>query len=458
MTAYAEFLATKAETVPAAGIEPGPLHSGLYPFQQDLVAWAVRRGRAALFADTGLGKTRMQVEWCRQVLGAASNRALILAPLAVAHQTIREAAEIGVDVRYAREQGEVQDGVTITNYDRLDRFEVGRFGAVVLDESSILKAFMGATKRALVESCRSVPFRLACTATPAPNDHMEIGNHSEWLGVLEGQDMLARWFINDTSTFGTYRLKGHAVRDFWDWVISWGRCVGKPSDLGYDDAGFALPPLDVRHVEVPVDITDDRGGMLFRLPELSATNVHAEKRKTAPQRAAKVAELVAAEPDEPWLVWCETDYEADALLAAIPEAVDVRGSQSVEVKEQRLMDFAAGRIRVLVTKPSLAGFGLNFQHCARVAFVGVSYSYEQLYQAIRRCWRYGQKRPVLAYVVLAATEHAVLDAVLEKQAAHEAMKRSMFEAMRRATARESRKAPYLPSHRAPLPAWLREVA
>jgi superfamily II DNA or RNA helicase len=286
---------------------------------------------------------------------------------------------------------------------------------------------------------------------------MEIGNHSEWLGVLEGQDMLARWFINDTSAFGTYRLKGHAVSDFWDWVISWGRCVGRPSDLGYDDAGFALPPLDVRHVDVAVDISEDRGDKLFRLPDLSATNVHAEKRKTVGQRAAKVAELVAAEPSEPWVVWCETDYEADALAAAIPDAIEVRGSQSVETKEALLRAFSAGDERVIITKPSLAGFGLNWQHCARVAFVGVSYSYEQFYQAVRRCWRYGQARPVTAYVVLASTEHAVLDTVLEKQAAHEAMKRSMFEAMRRSMGRASLKTPYVPTHRAPFPAWLREV-
>lgn len=447
---YESFLAAKEPAAAPCGITPRDIHPALFPFQRDIVEWAVRRGRAAIFADTGLGKTRMQLEWARQVGGPA----LVLAPLAVAHQTIREGKALGLDVVYARSQEEAGAGVSITNYERLDRFDLSRFRAVVLDESSILKSFMGATKRALVERCAVVPYRLACTATPAPNDHMEIGNHAEFLGVMLSHEMLARWFINDTSTFGTYRLKGHAVGLFWDWVTSWARCVGKPSDLGYSDDGFVLPALEERHHVLRVDLTEERGAALFRLPELSATSIHAEKRRTAADRARRVAELVAAEPAEPWIVWCETDYEADELTALIPDAVEVRGSMKPEEKERRLVDFSEGRTRLLVTKPSLAGFGLNWQHCARMAFVGVSFSYEQLYQAIRRSWRFGQKRAVHAHIVMAETERDVFAVVKAKAEGHAEMKDQMFAAMRRAQSRDSNRLRYEALQAANVPAWL----
>jgi Helicase conserved C-terminal domain/SNF2-related domain len=454
---YRTFLAGKGVRASAQGIKPKPMHRRLFPFQADCVAWGLELGRAAFFEDTGLGKTVQEIEWARQIAERSGGKVLIFAPLAVAHQTIREASSVDVPVAYVRDQDEAaaaDERVVITNYDRLDRFTLSEFKGVVLDEASILKAFMGKTKRALVERCQSVPYRLACTATPAPNDHMEIGNHSEFLGVLDANEMLTRWFINDTSLFGNYRLKGHAVAPFWDWVISWARCVGKPSDLGYSDEGFILPDLRHHYHVIGVDVTEGRGDALFRIPEMSATSVHAEKRRTAAARAGRIGELVAAEPAEQWTVWCDTDYEADHLTAEIPDAVEVRGTMKLEEKEARLVDFIEGRARVLVTKPSVAGMGLNLQRCARTAFVGLSFSYEQLYQAIRRHWRFGQKRPVDVHIAMAETERHIADVVMGKARGHEAMKEGMFAAMRRARAQVSPDDIYNPTHDAPRPAWL----
>lgn len=460
-TDYDAFVANKLRLSPPTGIQYAPkLGEHLFPWQRELVTWACRRGRAALFADTGLGKSRMQLEWARAVSRhAMGGRVLILAPLAVAHQTVREGARIGIDVAYAREPSELGT-ISITNYERLDRFApeggVPEFVGVVLDESSILKSYSGSTKRALLERFAETPFKLACTATPAPNDHLELGNHAEFLRVLSSHEMIARWFINDTSAFGSYRLKGHAVEPFWDWVSSWAACIGRPSDMGYPDDGYDLPALELVPEVVDVDVTADRAGALFRTPELSATAVHAEKRRTAPARAARVAEVLHSEPGEPWIVWCETDYDADEVLARVRDAVDLRGSDSADVKEAKLIDFSEGRIRVLVTKPRIAGFGLNWQHCARMAFAGATFSYEGFYQAVRRCWRFGQRRPVRAHVAMASTELSVFSVMKRKQAEHEAMKREMHAAMRRARAVHDESAKlYRPTHEGRLPAWIK---
>lgn len=456
MDAYTAMVAAKGVTVPTSGIEaPRKISARLFPFQRACVAWALERGRAALFEDCGLGKGPQQLEWARHVAEHTHGRVLILAPLAVAQQTVREGVKFNIPVAYAHDASEIREAITVTNYERLDRFDAAAFSGVVLDESSILKAYMGPTKRRLVEAFAPTPFRLCCTATPAPNDYMELGNHSDFLGVLSSHEMLTRWFINDTSQAGTYRVKGHAVGPFWDWVSSWARCVGKPSDLGaYKDDGFVLPPLTVHRHVIDVDVTRDRGERLFRLPDLSATSVHQEKRLTIGERAAKVAALVAAEPHEPWLIWCETDYEADALARAIPSAVDVRGSQSLEAKEGALMGFVDGTVRVLITKPKLAGFGLNLQHCARVAFVGPTFSFEAYYQAIRRAWRFGQTRAVDVHVVMASTEVDVWNILTRKAEDHRAMQLEMFAAMRRAQTNEAPAVAYSPTHAGQLPAWL----
>lgn len=463
---YAQFVAAKHPRVPATGFAPTlPLNPHLFPFQRDVVRWALERGRAALFLERGLGKTLQQLEWARHCADRTGRPALILAPLAVARQTQREGAKFGVEVAVCQDQDDVRPGVNVTNYERLGAFDAAAFGAVVLDESAILKAYMGKTKRALVETFSATPYRLCCTATPAPNDHIELGNHSEFLGLMPSPEMLSRWFINDTAETGVYRLKGHAAADFWRWVASWAVSLRRPSDLGahYADEGYVLPPLRVHHVAVDVDVVDGRAeGALFRDPSLSATNLHAEMRRTAPARAAAVAAVLAREPGEAWIVWCNTDYEADALTAAIPDAVEVRGSESVAAKERKLAAFADGGVRVLVTKPTVAGAGLNWQHCARVAFVGLSYSFEQFYQALGRTHRFGQTRAVDAYVVGARTEAAVAATVERKAREHERMLDAMVAASRAAqlaaraglglTADEGRTAMRIP-------AWLRsEVA
>jgi superfamily II DNA or RNA helicase len=456
---YESWLAARSDAMPDSGFEvdESDLNASLKDFQRVAVAWSLRRGRAALFAECGLGKTFMQLEWSRCVVEHTGGRVLILAPLAVSQQTIREGAKFGVSAAYAKSGDEMGDArVVVTNYERLSGFNPSDFAGVVLDESSILKSYMGATKRQIIESFASTPYRLACTATPAPNDHMELGNHADFLGVgITSHEMLARWFINDTSTMGTYRLKGHAVDPFWNWVSSWGICITKPSDLGFSDDGYILPPLTFSKQMVDVDLLQDTNGALFRIPDMNATSVHKEKRKTAPARAARIAELVASEPSEPWLIWCDTDYEADELTSRMPDAVEVRGSHSPELKEKRLLDFVGGESRILITKPRVAGFGLNLQHCARVAFVGATFSYEQFYQCIRRAWRFGQEREVLAYMTLAATEEPIWSILMEKKKEHDVMRDAMSAAMIRGRALGEKKASYKTNRTASLPSWMR---
>lgn len=461
---YRHLLAAKGLKVLAAGMRDIPeLHPALKPHQRDTVEFCLRQGRAAAFLDTGLGKTFVELEWSRHVAAFTGKPVLILCPLAVAKQTVKEGAKYGIAVRRVESGADVGPGINIANYERLANFDPAVFGGVVLDESSILKSFMGKTKRMLVEMFASTTFRLAATATPAPNDYMELGNHSEFLGVMRGAEMLTRWFVNDTADTGTYRLKGHAVAAFWEWVASWAMCVATPSDLGYPDEGYALPPLEVVPEVLPVDRTLDRGGMLFRVPDMSATGLHKEKRRTAPDRAARAAQLVAAEPGEAWVLWVDTDYEADAIMAALAglgiAATEVRGSMSRGAKECALEWFSDGRTGVLVTKPEVAGFGLNWQHCARTIFVGPSYSYEQFYQAVRRFWRFGQVRPVRATVIMADTEVDVWRVATTKMRAHEAMKRHMFDAAIRARAAVSEvKIPYQPVAALRLPPFLERPA
>lgn len=456
---YADFLAQKLVTPIPTGLSADvEVHERLFPFQAHIVRWALRRGRAAVFAGCGLGKTGIQLEWARHVI-AHAGPVLIFAPLAVAQQTVREGRLLGLDVRYALDQADAGAApLVITNYERLERFDVARYAGVVLDESGILKSFMGKTKRALLAACASTPWRLACTATPAPNDHLELGNHAEFLGVMSSHEMIARWFINDTSTFGTYRLKGHAVEAFWDWVASWAVCAASPSDLGFSDDGFDLPELRLVPHVLDVDVLADRGDTLFRIPDLSATSVHREKRRTLEERVARVVEVVAAEPGESWIVWCETNDESAALARAIPDAVEVRGSHASEVKERAALDFVEGRARVLLSKPSIFGWGLNFQHCARMAFVGASYSFEAFYQAVRRVHRFGQARPVEVHVVMASTEAPVWAVLSSKQVGHDEMRVQMSAAMRRAQALESPVEAYVPTVPMRLPSWLRSEA
>jgi hypothetical protein len=460
---YDDFLASKRIVVPEVGFEPSSLPSFLYPFQRELVATSLRRGRSAMFEECGLGKTGQQLAWAAACAEKTGKPSLVLAPLAVAKQTVREGIKFNIPAAYAMDSSSATGPVVVTNYERLQAFDPSAFGAVVLDESSILKAYSGVTKRRLLEAFATTPYRLCCSATPAPNDHLELGNHSEFLSVLSSHQMIARWFINDTSTFGTYRLKGHAVEDFWDWVSSWAAMCALPSDVApeYSDAGYVLPALEtITHV-VDVDVKADRGENLFRIPELSATSVHQERRRTATARAAKLAELVRADRSEAWIVWTETDYEADALTAALKgeDFRELRGSEQLARKEDTLELFSTGGLRVLITKPKIAGFGLNWQHCARVAFASATFSFESYYQAIRRCWRFGQTRAVQTHITMGATERGVVDVLNAKRAAFEQMRDAMMQAARRRQHRTASSGDYVPTKKLTIPSWLKsEVA
>lgn len=417
MNEYHQFLSSKALVAETAGIaEPPELHPSMFPYQRDLVRWALRRGRAALFCDCGMGKTFMQLEWARVVSEHTGMPVLILTPLAVAQQTAAEAARFGIAALVSRD-GAAHSPITIANYESLHKFSAADYGGVVLDESSIIKAFDGKTRNTVLEMFGRTPFRLACTATPAPNDHMELGNHAEFLGVLTRTEMLATFFCHDGGETQVWRLKGHAERDFWRWVASWSVMLRKPSDLGYSDDGFVLPELSIVEHQIEAGIL--RGGALFAAEAGTLSEQREARRDTMADRVQTVANLVNGNADQ-WLVWCELNAEGDALAAAIPDAVQIAGSDDDDDKTARMMGFIAGTHRVLVTKGKIAGFGMNLQNCANMAFVGLTHSYETFYQSIRRCWRFGQTRPVTAHVVSTDLERAVVRNIKRKEA--EAMK------------------------------------
>jgi len=465
LEAYHDLIARKAVAFQPRGFETWPdLHPELFPHQRAVTEFSLRAGCSAMFLDTGLGKSFASLEWGRVVVEKTNRPVLMLAPLAVGHQHEREAGRFGIDARYVRD-GDSIDGprIYITNYERLDNFVVTQFGGVILDESSILKSFTGITTRKLIAAFAGMPYRLCCTATPAPNDHTELGQHSAFLGIMESPEMLSRWFISDQAQ-KLYRLKKPAVRAFWRWVASWARCVSLPSDLGFADDGYVLPEIVVHEHMVAADRSIDAGEeskgklagqrRLFRMPDTSATAIHREKRLTADDRADLVAECIDADPCEPWIVWCDTDYEADAVRERIPDAEEVRGSMQLSLKEARLDAFSRGELRVLITKPSIAGYGLNWQHCARMAFAGLSFSYESYYQAVRRCWRFGQHRPVQVHIAMADTEAAIKRVIDRKAGDHAAMKREMQIAMREAARNSILLQTYKPQQEARLPAWL----
>ena len=427
---YENFVSSKRLSTKYFGfeVEIDNVSPVLFDFQKQIVQWALKLGRAAIFADTGLGKTGMQLTWASHIANKTGGNVLILAPLCVAHQTVNEGKKFDVEVNYCRSQDQVKSGVNITNYEMLKNFDVSTFSGIVLDESSILKSYMGKTKREIIEACQSVEYRLACTATPSPNDYLELGNHAEFLGIMPSNEMIMRFFQNDTMEAGTYVLKAHAATKFWEWCATWSMCVSNPADLGFDGTSYILPHLHQEFIEVSTEGLPPTEGELFRTVVINATSIHKEGRITIERRADEVAKL-ANSNDEPWLIWCNTNYEADALKGLIPDAVDLRGSDTIEKKESALDGFIDGSIRVLITKPSIAGMGLNLQHCRNMAFVGLSYSYEDYYQAIRRCYRFGQKKQVNCYVMAADSERSILKIINEKEAKHHTMKAEMTKAI-----------------------------
>ena len=431
---YEEFVGRKAERVAPRGFDCGALSPLLFPWQADIVRWACRRGRACVFADCGLGKTAMQLAWADQACRATGGAALVLAPLAVASQTAREGEKFGVPVTVARSQGDCPpSGVSVTNYEMLGHFDLSAFSAVVLDESSILKSQDSKTRMALTAALRDVPYVLCCTATPAPNDQMELGNHAEIASDMTREEMLATFFTHDGKDTSKWRLKGHAEADFYRWMATWAVMISRPSDIGYPDDGFDLPPLEVVTHEVEGAGVSD--GRLFEVAAEGLADQRRARRASLPAKVEAISGLVASTPGQ-WVVWCDYNDESEALARAIPGAVEVRGSDSPDDKAAAMLGFADGSVRVLVSKPSICGFGMNWQGCHQMAFCGLSYSYEQFYQAVRRCWRFGQREAVQAHVFSSVAESASVEAVVRKEGQAEETKRGMVEAMAAETERQ----------------------
>lgn len=405
---YQEFLRNKQIVIEPSGFEPREPNPMLYDFQRDIVKWALRRGKAAVFADCGMGKTMIAIEWANQVPG----NILILAPLNVAKQTVHEAEKLGTTVNYCRKQEDVVPGITITNYEMMDHFDETQFEGIILDESSILKNFTGKFRNALIAKFKHTPYKLCCTATPAPNDHMELGNHAEFLGAMSRTEMLSMFFVHDGGDTSKWRIKGHAEQEFWKWVCSWAVMLRKPSDLGYDDGRFILPALNLSEITVE---PDSNGDYLVPMEAKTLQERITARRVSINARCSKCAEMVNNSTEE-WVVWCGLNNEGDTLEKLIPGSVQVSGSDSLDDKIQKLEDFAAGKIRVLITKPSVAGMGSNWQHCRNQSFVGLSDSWEEYYQAVRRCWRFGQEREVNVFIIISSTEGQVLLNIKRKEA------------------------------------------
>lgn len=408
---YEEFLKRKSFFAESHGFEQENLNPMLFDFQRDLVRWSLRKGRAALFTMTGTGKTAMQCEWAEKVADHTGSPVLILAPLAVSRQTVKEALKFGIDVHPCRNQDDVQEGINITNYEMLDHFNPGEFSGIVLDESSILKAYDGKIRTQIIDSFKNTPYRLSATATPAPNDFMELGNQSEFLGVMTRSEMLSMFFVHDGGDTAKWRLKGHAQRKYWEWMASWAAVMSSPSDLGYSDKGFILPPLNIYEEIVESTATS---GHLFALPSMTLQERQQARRDTIDERVKRCADIVNS-TDRPFLVWCDLNSESEKLRRQISGAAEVKGSDSVEWKEKAVMGFVDGSYRVLISKPSMFGFGLNFQHCSNMAFVGLSDSFEQYFQAVRRCWRFGQKSPVNVHIIISELEGAVRTNIERKE-------------------------------------------
>ena len=429
MNSYDSFVAQKRRAEVATGHAPCDLNEYLKPFQHAVVSWAVRRGRAAVFADTGLGKTIMQLSWANEVQSHTGGKVLILAPLAVSEQTIEEGAKFGIEVqRVPLGQDIPNHGVWITNYERMDAIDFSDLHGIVLDESSILKAHDGKTRSRIIEASQGVPYRLSCTATPSPNDFEELGNQCEFLGVMTRTEMLATYFVNDTGDTGTWRLKGWGASKFWEWMGTWAVVIRNPSDIGFDGSEYDLPaPEYIEHVvQTEVQSIDD----LFGRPAMGLAERRKAQRDSIDARCKALADVVNAQSNEPWLIWCHLNDEAELLQSMIPGSVNVQGSDSAEVKTKGMMDFTHGKLRVLISKPKICGFGMNWQHCARMAFVGLDDSFEKFYQAVRRCYRFGQKRNVQVHLFTAENEGQILANLKRKETQHHEMSANMIEHMK----------------------------
>ena len=422
---YQQYIDGKLSSRMPVGIQADLSGYDLNPHQKALAEWALRRGKAAIFADTGLGKTRMQLAWADTLVKSVGCRVLILAPLSVAVQTAEEAKSIGIDITLCREPEDVASGINITNYERLHKFDAHQFDAVVLDESSIIKHHTAKTFSQLTEAFAHCDYKLCATATPSPNDYTELGTHAEFLGICTRAEMLAEYFVHDAAKTQDWRLKGHAKAVFWRWVSSWGAMVRKPSDLGFDDGAYNLPPLHIQQHTVLSDIDHaNERGFLFPVEATEMQDRRDARRRSITQRVAECIRLVEAS-DEKWLVWCDLNAEQDALEAAFQQAgisvASIRGSTELEARLELEQSWRLGEVQVLLSKGSIFGFGMNWQHCRNMAFVGVTDSYEAYYQSVRRCWRFGQNKEVFVHIIASEAEGSVVANIKRKERDAQAM-------------------------------------
>lgn len=458
---YTEFLQNKQRKVVSSGFEKPRenLNQHMFDWQKDIVYWALKKGRAALFEDCGLGKTLQQLEWAQSVCDYTERPVLIVAPLAVAEQTRREGEKFGYQVSVCRTQNDVLDGINITNYEMLSHFGASKFTGVVLDESSILKNFTSKTRTQIIEMFHDTPYKLSCTATPSPNDYMELGNQAEFLGVMSRTEMLATYFIHDGSNTSKWRLKGHAEDRFWSWVAEWAVVLTSPADLGYSGEGYNLPQLNtVEHLVEPGTKSMDGNLTLFTKTAQTLSERREARRNSLDERCEEAAEIVKTDAGQ-WLVWCDLNDESSKLKSLIPGAVEIRGSDTPQDKADRLRGFTDGSIRVLVTKPSIAGFGLNWQGCHNMIFVGLSDSYEMMYQAIRRCYRFGQANTVNVHIVTSTAEGAVRENIERKERQRADMTAEMVRHTKEILRKEIRGTTrdvieYNPQVEMKIPAWL----
>ena len=460
MSEYTDFLKTKEIRYDSCGFEPESDNPKLFQWQSDIVRWALMKGRAAIFADCGLGKTPMQLQWASQVSAHEGKPVLICAPLAVAKQTQREGVKFDVPVTVCRKGEDVRPGVNVTNYEMLEHFNAEDFSGVVLDESSILKDATSATRKMLTDKFRHTPYKLCCTATPSPNDFMELGTHSDFLGVMNQPEMLATFFCHDGGNTSKWRLKGHAEQKFFEWVASWACCITNPADLGYDGSDFVLPELRIEEVVTKTKDMENREGqyILFAETALSLNERREARRNSLTDRVRAAADIANA-TDEQVLVWCDLNSESEALSEAINGAVEVRGSQSPDYKENAMNGFTDGVNRVLVSKPSIAGWGMNWQQCNTMVFVGLSDSFEAYYQAVRRCWRFGQTRPVTVYIIISEAEGCVKQNIERKQADAQRMTQELVKFTKDILSAEIRHTTrmienYITTERMDIPAWI----
>ena len=458
---YAEFLQSKQCKVVSSGFEKPRENMNQYMFgwQKDIAYWALKKGRAALFEDCGLGKTLQQLEWAQSVCDYTERPVLIVAPLAVAEQTKHEGEKFGYQVSVCRTQNDVLGGINITNYEMLSHFDASKFTGVVLDESSILKNYTSKTRTQIIEMFRDTPYKLSCTATPSPNDYMELGNQAEFLGVMSRTEMLATYFIHDGSNTSKWRLKGHAEDRFWSWVAEWAVVLTSPADLGYSGEGYNLPQLNtVEHLVEPGTKSMDGNLTLFTKTAQTLSERREARRNSLDERCEEAAEIVKTDAGQ-WIVWCDLNDESSKLKSLIPGAVEIRGSDTPQDKADRLRGFTDGSIRVLVTKPSIAGFGLNWQGCHNMIFVGLSDSYEMMYQAIRRCYRFGQANTVNVHIVTSTAEGAVRENIERKERQRADMTAEMVRHTKEILRKEIRGTTrdvieYNPQVEMKIPAWL----